>query len=130
MQTKERIYAFDDELNLYWVSVPQVRHSREVAENPNVAGNIVTQHHLNQLVRGVSFEGMAEALEGVDENHPAFKLYAARFPDRAKSILDGYASPEGRRIYKLTVRDFWLVDGLGGKPEKHHLSWKFQELKR
>jgi uncharacterized protein YhbP (UPF0306 family) len=117
-------YVFDDELNLYWVSVPQVRHSKEVVQNPNVAGNIVTQHHLNQLVRGISFEGTAEALRDIDENHPAYKLYAQRFPDRAQSVLDGYSSPEGRRIYKITVHDYWLIDGLSGKPEKHHLAWK------
>lgn len=120
-------YAFDGDLNLYWVSVLGARHSQEVLANPNVSGTIVTQHHLDQFARGVSFEGKAEVVETVDENHPALKAYASRFPSRTASILEGYAKdgPGVRRIFKVTVSDFYLADGLKtGIPEKHHLVWK------
>jgi len=52
-------FVFDNELNFYFRSTPQRRHSEEIATNPNVAGNIVTQHFLGQKVRGVYFEGLA-----------------------------------------------------------------------
>jgi len=118
-------YAYDDELNIYWMSAQQVRHSREVAANPQVAGNVVTQHHLQQLVRGVYFEGRAEMLAEVDENSTAYKVYSTRFGDRAAAILPAYQDAEGPRIYKLTVSDFYLVDGMTtGKPQKLHLPWK------
>lgn len=37
-----------------------------------MAGNIVTQHHLNQKVRVVYFAGQAHKLEGVPPEHPAY----------------------------------------------------------
>ena len=38
-------FAFDQELNLYFRSRTNSRHCLEIKDNPNVAGNIVTQHH-------------------------------------------------------------------------------------
>ena len=117
-------YGFDDDLNLYWMSSQKVRHSQEVAKNANVSGNIVVQHFLGQLARGVAFEGQVEVIEGIDEDHPAYKAYANRFADRADKVLSAYANPEGARIYKVHVSDYYLIDGLRtGSPEKHHLKW-------
>lgn len=66
-------YAYDDQLNLYFRSKPSRRHSQEIATNPHVAGSIVIQHKLGEKPRGVYFEGIAELLTGVDENHVAYK---------------------------------------------------------
>lgn len=120
-------YAFDDELNLYWVSARDARHSQEVAANPNVSGTIVVQHFLDQMPRGVQFEGTVEVLEDVTPEHPAYKTYVGRFPSRASFIDKGYASDESnaRRIYKVSVSDYYLIDGIAtGRIEKHHLPWK------
>jgi uncharacterized protein YhbP (UPF0306 family) len=119
-------YAFDDDLNVYWVSSTAARHSQELAKNPNISGTIVVQHFLNQMGRGVSFEGMAERIEAVDEGHPGFVAYTSRFPDRKQPLLDGYANnePGARRLYKATVTDFYLADGIAtGKLGKFHLLW-------
>src|SRR5665213_3517468 len=72
-------YVYDDDLNLYWRSTPARRHSLEISQNPNVAGSIVTQHAPGEKPRGVYFEGTAEQLADVDENHVAYKLYCERF---------------------------------------------------
>lgn len=120
-------FAFDDELNLYWVSMGDARHSQEVTANPQVAGTIAVQHFLDQMPRAVSFEGTAEVLEDVTPEHLAFKTYVARYPSRAEALQEAYASddPNGRRIYKVTVSDYYLVDVIAtGKLEKHHLPWK------
>jgi uncharacterized protein YhbP (UPF0306 family) len=57
-------FAYDDSMNLYWMSTADRRHSQEIEKNPNVSGNIITQHFLNQKPRGVYFEGQAHKLEG------------------------------------------------------------------
>jgi len=119
-------FAFDDDLNLYWVSVPAVRHSQELAANPHIAGTIVKQHALGEVPRGVSFEGTVEVLQDVTAEHPAFKAYTSRFADRTEAVLDGYAhdGPGARRIYKISVSDYYLADTIRtGRPEKHHLAW-------
>lgn len=121
-------YSFDDELNLYWGSVQTTRHSREVLANGHVAGNIVTQHHLDQQVRAVSFEGTAEMLQGITDQHPAYQAFARRFPVQAGHLLEAYTRDDetSARLYKITVNDYYLTDGYGkpGWPEKHHLTWK------
>lgn len=85
-------FAFDEDLNLYFRSKPSRRHSEEIAANPNVAGNMVTQHQLGDKVRGVYFEGKAELLENVGEQHPAYVLYKERF-----NLFDGRESSPSQK---------------------------------
>jgi uncharacterized protein YhbP (UPF0306 family) len=119
-------YAYDDDLNLYWVSVPMARHSQDIAVNPHVAGTIVTQHMAGQAPLGVSFEGTVEILQDVDDNHPAFKTYIGRFPDREQAVHEAYVenAATSRRIYKVTVSDWYLNGLIDGKMDKLHLAWK------
>src|SRR5580704_10544373 len=68
-------YAFDDTWNLYWISIPSMRHSQEIAKNQKVAGAIAyDQNPPRRAVRGLQFEGRAELLAG-DEEEKASKLY-------------------------------------------------------
>ena len=122
-------YAFDDELNLYWVSEQTARHSQELMANPHVSGTIVTQHIPDQPPLGVSFEGTVEVLEDIGTDHPGFKAYAARFASRAQIVEDDYIerTPTGRRIYKVTVNDYYLSGVIDGKMGKEHLPWKTKD---
>lgn len=114
-------YAYDDDLNLYFRSTPDRRHSREIAANPNVAGNIVTQHHLDQKVRGVYFEGMAEKLTNVDESSIAYTVVAARL-GLGPEILKDSNTDSGHGFYRIKVSDYYLFDSYGPGPSaKHHL---------
>jgi uncharacterized protein YhbP (UPF0306 family) len=115
-------FAYDDGLNLYWCSTPQRRHSQEIAANPHVAGNMVTQHHLGQKVRGVYFEGVAKELEPIDANHPAYKLYCKRFGDRP-DLIDDAVRPDGHHFYQVIVSDYYVFDGYDGPSNKYHLPW-------
>jgi uncharacterized protein YhbP (UPF0306 family) len=117
-------YVFDAELNLYFRSTLQRRHSQEIAANPQVAGNIVTQHSLGQKPQGVYFEGKAELLENVDENHLAYKLYSERFGLGTK-ILEEARQETGHKFYKITVHTFYLFDARESSPsKKYELKWK------
>jgi len=112
-------FAYDDSLNLYWISTTDRRHSQEIETNPNVAGNIVTQHHLNQKVRGVYFEGQAHKLEGVVPEHPAYAAYRARFGELEHLKLIN--EPDGPRLYQLIVSDWYLFDTYSGPSQKYRL---------
>ena len=116
----EVLFVYDDDLNLYWRSIPTARHSREIAANPNVAGNIVMQHSRGEKPQGTYFEGTAEMLTGVTEDHPAYKLYAERH-NRGPEMLEDAAKPEGNQFYKITVRDWYVFDTRGEKPGKYKL---------
>ena len=117
-------FVFDEDLNLYFRSKPDRRHSVEIASNPSVAGNIVTQHKIGEKPRGVYFEGTAERLNDVDEMHPAFTLYCERF-DTGLEILEESKTDTGHDFYKITVKNFYLFDSRESNPsKKYELKWK------
>jgi uncharacterized protein YhbP (UPF0306 family) len=106
-------FAYDDELNLYFMSKSTRRHSEEIAENPNVAGNIVRQHAVGEKPRGVYFEGKAEMLTNADT---AKDIYFKRFN------LD--KAPPEHEFYKITVAKYYLFDSLESSPsQKYELIW-------
>jgi len=119
-------YAFDDDLNLYIVTSRESRHGQEVAKNANVSGIIVTQHFLDQPARGVSFEGTMIMLEQLSESDADWQVYTKRFPDRADAVQAAYRDTDAaRRMYRITVSNYYLIDGIAsGRPEKHLLEWK------
>ena len=57
------IYIFDDELNIYWMSDPAVRHSQAIESNKKVAGTITTSGPRENNL-GIQFSGLAEKIEG------------------------------------------------------------------
>jgi uncharacterized protein YhbP (UPF0306 family) len=57
------VYMFDDELRIYWISSPEVRHSRAIAEGAPVAGTI-TLSGPGEKNMGIQFSGTAIKIEG------------------------------------------------------------------
>ena len=57
------IYIFDEGLNIYWMSSPNVRHSKAIIVNPKIAGTI-TANLPKEDNLGIQFEGIAEKIEG------------------------------------------------------------------
>lgn len=116
-------YAWDDELNLYFRSLASRRHCQEIAENPNVAGNIVKQHQPSQMPLGIYFEGTAKRLEPGDEQNKAFACIDGRF-QKGPEILEEASRPDGNQFYKITVRNWYVFGALDGeKPQKYQLEW-------
>src|SRR5690242_16435630 len=72
-------FAFDQDLNLYFRSLASRRHSQEIADNPNVAGNIIRQHSSGELPLGVYFEGTAKMLTPGEEQDKAYEALNERF---------------------------------------------------
>ena len=117
-------FAYDQDLNLYFCSKTERRHSKEISQNNNVAGNIIEQHILGQKPRGVYFEGVAELLMNVDMNHPAFLTYDKRFDVGLESLTEAMTE-EGHKFYKITVNNFYLFDSRESTPSmKYKLPWR------
>ena len=59
-------YAHDKDLNLYWLSSKDRRHSKEIAKDNKVAGTIVIPHiqGSGEKVRGLQFQGVASETSG------------------------------------------------------------------
>lgn len=116
-------FVYDDDLNLYFRSLQSRRHSKEIAKNPNVAGNIIKQHELGNPVRGVYFEGQAEKLDDVTEDSAVYRLFCERL-GCGPSILEEARSEAGHAFYKISVEDFYLFDSIESKSsQKYQLPW-------
>ncbi|HSX14501.1 MAG TPA: pyridoxamine 5'-phosphate oxidase family protein [Candidatus Saccharimonadales bacterium] len=116
-------YAYDQDLNLYFRSLQSTRHSQEIAQNPNVAGNIVEPHGLTDKPRGVYFEGKAELLDDVKPSDKAVIALNDRF-NLGQEVLDEARSKDGHKIYKISVSKFYLFDTRESTPSrKYELPW-------
>lgn len=99
-------FSYDMNLNIYWLSDPEKRHSQEIAKNSHVSGAFVIPHNYGEKVRGLRFEGKAKLLEG-NESESGIMVYKSRFwvvEDRAKgrngqAIFCYQAIPEKYYLY-------------------------------
>jgi uncharacterized protein YhbP (UPF0306 family) len=116
-------FVYDDELNLYWRSLPSCRHSQEIAANPKVAGNIVKQHGLSDFPYGIYFEGTAESVEDREDRERVFPLFQKRL-NASEDILEDAESDDGHKFYKITVINWYAFGKFDGESgQKYKLEW-------
>lgn len=99
-------YAFDDELNLYWVSTPARRHSQEIASNAKVAAAIMLKP--DNPVIGVQIEGVAIQLADRAELEKAVRVYDDRYHHDPEFFDDYVAGKREHKVYRLTPRSIVL----------------------
>jgi len=58
------IYVYDEDLNIYWMSDPEVRHSKAILKNAQVAGTITISDKSKEPNLGIQFSGKAEKIDG------------------------------------------------------------------
>jgi uncharacterized protein YhbP (UPF0306 family) len=115
-------FAYDDDLNVYFRSLPTRRHSQEIAQNPHVAGNIVRQHALGEMPRGVYFEGTARMLQpGAEQDKAAACIQARLQPPN--DIVQDAQNPDGHQFYKIDVETFYIFGKFEERAQKYELAW-------
>ena len=115
-------FAYDDNLNLYFVSKPTSRHCLELSKNPHVAGNIVAQHSLTEAPHGIYFEGTAEVVTSPSDED--IQRYCEALGRDTAELKEQLLQVEGRRMYQIKVENwatFGNFDGSG--TAKHELAW-------
>ena len=114
------IFIYDEDLNIYWMSDPETRHSQAILGNNRVAGSITYSTKSKEHNFGIQFEGVAEQLEGVQFNllikHLAKRNYPKPELAQALKILDGDL------WYKLTPTKIGLVDEKNFGGDRQELS--------
>lgn len=85
------VYVFDDNFNIYWMSDPDVRHSKAILVNPQVAGTITVNNKSKESNLGIQFSGVAEKIEGtrfgLAKKHLAKRGYPK--PKESDDVLQG-----------------------------------------
>jgi uncharacterized protein YhbP (UPF0306 family) len=101
-------FATDVDMNLYWMSRKDRRHSKEIGDNPKVAGTIVLPHNYGDKVRGLQFEGTALELSDGDAQ-AGINIYSSRYwvvEDRVSPIQGG----DGHPCFQIRPSLFVLYD--------------------
>ena len=121
--TSEVHFAYDDHLNLYFMSLLSRRHSQEIAQNSMVSGNIIKQHQPGESPHGIYFEGQASLLESDDDRQQAFEFMSEQQGITTQDLEDA-ENPDKHQFYKISVKNWYAFGKFGADSNmKHKLEW-------
>lgn len=101
-------FVHDDDRNLYWVSLPERRHSREIAKNSSVAIAIAVKH--DQPVVGIQAEGSAQEISDLDTIKSVMRAYVDKY-NTGEKFYDNFVSGKNQHhMYKFTPVCMVLFD--------------------
>ncbi len=103
-------FVSDENLNLYWISIPERRHSQEILENEKVAAAIPIKHIPGENVIGIQVEGDAKLVQDLKEIKRIAPIYADRYGRSKKWCDDFIAGKTKHKLYRVTPRLFVLFD--------------------
>jgi uncharacterized protein len=110
------VFYANDGFNLYFVSSPASRHSRNLAAHAAVAVTVHEDYLEWREIKGIQLEGTVEQVSGAEEAS-ARKLYGRKFPLAANpaaapaAIAAAFAKV---RWYKLAAARAYFVDNAAG----------------
>jgi uncharacterized protein YhbP (UPF0306 family) len=100
----------DENLQIYWMSTPERRHSLEVKDDKRVAVAVAIRAERDKPPIGVQMEGDAERIDDEEEMKRIIPLYAQKF-DRSQTLLDEVLSGQNEnRLYRLKPRLYVVFD--------------------
>ena len=101
-------FVEDDDLNLYWLSLPDARHSRELAAHDKIA--VAMPVKFDKPVIGIQAEGTAEAITDPRVVADVMKRYVGRY-GVGKQFYDNFVTGKNKHmLYKFTPAMFGLFD--------------------
>jgi uncharacterized protein YhbP (UPF0306 family) len=103
-------FLADDQLNLYWASLPTRRHSQEIVSHNKVAAAIPVKFVNGEKVVGIQVEGTAEEISPSASIRDITKQYATKFHRDDAWVEDFISGITEHRLYKLTPALFVLFD--------------------
>ncbi|MEX0616853.1 MAG: pyridoxamine 5'-phosphate oxidase family protein [Candidatus Woykebacteria bacterium] len=102
-------YVADESLNLYWISMENTRHSKEIGQHEKVSASIPIKFK-DLVVVGVQAEGVAELVKNTEEIKRIMSLYTNKFnrgKDWYKNFIDG---KNDHKLYRMKPRSFVIYD--------------------
>lgn len=103
-------FVVDNDLNIYWLSWPERRHSQELTVQSDIAGTVVIK--TDQPVVGVQFAGHAVEVTDSSIVQDVMKLYVAKY-STGEGFSDAFAVGTNRHcMYRLVPTELSLFDEL------------------
>ncbi len=105
-------FASDDDLNIYWFSSTNRRHSKEILGNNKVGAAIVLPQTPKDPPRGLQLQGVAQVLTKKEDIERAISVYRDRvFPiEDINELMEDEETPH--KFYKITPNQFVLFDAV------------------
>ncbi len=107
------MFAYDDRLNLYFISKPDTRKTQNLLGNPKVSATINQIQKTPGKVVGVQLEGSAEILDKT-KNKQELEIFENRFNWAEKYLHD-------HELFKVSPKKIHYLDderfGPGGREE-------------
>jgi uncharacterized protein YhbP (UPF0306 family) len=110
----------DEQMNIYWMSTPDRRHSLEITSDPRVAIAMAIRAERGKPPIGVQLEGNAERIEDEAEMKRIIPAYAQKL-GRSETLLEETLSGQNKnRLYRVRPRLFVVFDpeAFGGDPRQ------------
>jgi uncharacterized protein YhbP (UPF0306 family) len=102
-------YVEDEDLNLYWLSLPTRRHSQEIEKHNKVAIAVPVKFDKNPII-GIQVEGVAEVVKNPDVVKKIMKQYVKKYGS-GKDFYDNFiASKNEHWLYKFVPKEYKLFD--------------------
>lgn len=117
-------YASED-LQLYFFSSPEARHSLNLAANSRVAVTIQEDYKDWRAIKGVQLEGKVMLVDGVIEKAKAMAVYARKYADIIKLFTDPASGIFHKaflkvKFYRVAPEKVFFIDneqGFGNRQE-------------
>jgi uncharacterized protein YhbP (UPF0306 family) len=117
------LFYVNDGFDLFWLSDPAARHSRNIAQSPRVAVAIHEDYSDWRAIQGLQMEGTATEVGPPGEAAHAMELYAAKYPfvgDWRRPPAEFARALALARVYRFTPERVLFIDnarGLGQRVE-------------
>ncbi|MBI3948911.1 MAG: pyridoxamine 5'-phosphate oxidase family protein [Acidobacteria bacterium] len=126
------LFYVNDGFDLYWLSDPDTRHSRNIVHNPHVAVAIHEDYRDWRIIQGIQMEGAAEQIGMLAQAVRPMKLYLAKYPflgDLSHLPLDLTRALAATRVYKFTPTRVYFIDNTKGLGHREELETIWLEAK-
>lgn len=101
-------FVADAQENFYWLSLPERRHSKEIANHSKVA--VAVPIKFDMPVIGIQAEGRAEVVSDHNEIASAMKLYTEKY-ESGKKFYDNFVAGKNQHVlYRFSPKAIVLFD--------------------
>ncbi|MDB5186754.1 MAG: rnhA [Candidatus Saccharibacteria bacterium] len=102
-------FVADSERNIYWLSLPERRHSKEVATNPQAAIAIAIKQDLPVI--GIQAAGQVSIVEDDEAVKRIVETYVGKYDGVGKDFYQRFVVGKNKhQLYKLTPTQLALFD--------------------
>jgi Pyridoxamine 5'-phosphate oxidase len=114
-------YAPEGYREFFWVSSPDVEHSRNVAVRPEIGIVVFDSRQEIGTGQAVYMSARADELTGAEQER-GMEIFSRRSQEQSARAwaLDEVRPPEPLRLYRATVTEQWMLDKSGEGPRYDH----------